>query len=485
MRKSLLESFDKIYILDLHGSSKKKEVSPDGSPDNNVFDITQGVSINIFIKTGLKKKSTLGKVYHSEIYGKRDVKYTALSENSINSIKWNQLENKKPYFFFVPKNFNLEAKYNKGFKINDLMEVNVAGIETIRDSITIHFDDKSLKETVHDFLELEENQIAEKYKTQDSRDWKIERAKQDVIQNFNNDKVWQSVSYRPFDLRKTFYSGKQNGFVCNGRYNVMKHLLNENIGLIVKRGWNESKSAPAFISKYISDRRFWSRPGMQGAESIFPLYLYSDNKSDFLSSESRIPNLNPEIVNQISKNIDLVFTNEKEINKNTFSPIDIIDYIYAILHSSKYRKKYDEFLKIDFPRVPYPNDKKTFFQLVKLGEKLRQVHLFESTKLNDYVTSYPKDGDNIITTKIGKKDWELFDEENKLGRIWINNLQYFDNIPLAAWEFYIGGYQPAQKWLKDRKQKVLDFNDILHYQKIIVALLETDSLMNNIDEVKI
>jgi len=486
MRKHMLESFDKIYILDLHGNAKKKEVCYDGSPDQNVFDIMQGVSINIFIKTGEKKKNELGKIFHSDLFGKRDLKYSELSGSSISSLKWNLLESKEPYYFFVPKDFESEEKYNKGFKINELMAVNVAGIETIRDSITIHFEEKSLKKTVNDFLELDEKEIAEKYQTKDSRDWKIGRAKQDILNNVNKDNVWQNISYRPFDLRKTFYSGKQNGFVCNGRYNVMKHLLNKNIGLLVKRGWNEPNSAPCFISKYISDRRFWSRPGMQGAESLFPLYLYSDEKNGIFSDNSRKPNINQEIVNDIAEKIGLTFTNENETTEKTFAPIDILDYIYAVLHSPTYREKYNEFLKIDFPRVPYPKDKNTFWQLVKLGGEIRQIHLLESPKVEDYITTYPKGGSNQITTKIAKKDWELFDEENQLGRIWINEEQYFDNIPLVAWKFYIGGYQPAQKWLKDRKERTLNVpDDTWHYQKIIVALFETNRLMKEIDKIEI
>ncbi|WP_375241439.1 type ISP restriction/modification enzyme, partial [Polaribacter sp.] len=487
MRKNLLETFDKVYILDLHGNAKKKEVCPDGSPDQNVFDIMQGVSINIFVKTGNKKAHQLGKVFHSDLYGKRTVKYPFLFENTVSTIKWELLVNKKPYFFFVPKDFEAEEKYNSGFKINELMSINVAGIETIRDSITIHFDEQSLKSTVKDFKELNEEEIALKYNTKDSRDWKISRAKNDVITNIENTEVWQQVSYRPFDLRKTFYSGKQNGFVCNGRFNVMKHMLKDNIGFIAKRGWDEFNSATCFISKYISDRRYWSRPGMQGAESLFPLYLYSYEDDGIFNEEKRKPNLNQEIVNEIATKLDSTFTNEKEQSKGTFAPIDILDYIYAVLHSPTYREKYKEFLKIDFPRVPYPKDVRTFWDLVKLGKEVREIHLLESNTVEDYITSYEMAEDaendhNVITTKIGKKDWEITDTEKELGRIWINESKYFDNVPVTAWEFFIGGYQPAQKWLKDRKERELTFEDILHYQKIIVALTETDRLMKEIDK---
>ena len=179
-----------------------------------------------------------------------------------------------------------------------------------------------------------------------------------------------------------------------------------------------------------------------------------------------------EIVNQISEKLGLTFTNEKEETKNTFAPIDILDYIYAVLHSPTYREKYKEFLKIDFPRVPYPENKETFWQLVKLGSELRQIHLLESPKVEDYITKYPVDGNNIVENL-----------QYKAGNVWINKEQYFENVPEVAWNFYIGGYQPAQKWLKDRKGRELSYDDILHYQKIIVALTETDRIMKKIDGV--
>ncbi|TLP75665.1 type ISP restriction/modification enzyme [Maribacter sp. ACAM166] len=491
MRKNLLETFDKVYILDLHGNAKKKEICPDGSPDQNVFDIMQGVSINIFIKTGNKKSNQLGKVFHSDLFGKRDVKYPYLFDKTVSTIKWEVLKNKEPYFFFVPKDFESEEKYKKGFKVSELFLEKVPGIETIRDAITIHFEQEKLKETVNDFLELDEKEIAEKYNTKDARDWKIGRAKNDVIENINNPKVWQDIYYRPFDTRKTFYSGKQNGFVCNGRYNVMKHLLSKNFGLIVPRQTVQDYRH-CFITNKIFEGNITASAKMFGTGNGFPLYLYPENNGQQTIEESisRKPNLNQEIVDQIAKKLGLTFTKEKEETKNTFAPIDILDYIYAVLYSPTYRDKYKEFLKIDFPRVPYPKDEKTFWSLVKLGKEVREIHLLESNKVENYITSYEMAEDaendhNVITTKIGKKDWEIIDTEKQLGRIWINESKYFDNVPVTAWEFYIGGYQPAQKWLKDRKERELYYEDILHYQKIIVALTETDRIMKEIDKIEV
>jgi predicted helicase len=493
MRKHLLESFDKIYILDLHGSAKKKETAPDGSADQNVFDIMQGVSINIFVKTRSKKSNKLGQVFHFNLFGKRTIKYPFLLRNTISTIKWAALKNRKPYFFFVPKDFDAENIYNRGFKIIELFIKKVPGIETVRDAITIHFDEKSLKETIKDFIELDEKAIAQKYNTKDARDWKISRAKNDVITNIDNPEVWQDVYYRPFDSRKTFYSGKQNGFVCNGRYNVMKHFLNENLGLIIPRQTVQDYRHN-FICNKIFEGNITASAKLFGTGNGFPLYLYPDEEQGIFANEHRTPNLDPKIISEIANSLSLIFTNEKEGTKGTFAPIDILDYIYAVLHSPTYRETYKEFLKIDFPRVPFP-EKATFWALVKLGGELRQLHLLEfetsdieesdAFKASGSLATYPEDGDNIVTRKMTSKNIGYAATSDTHGNVWINDTQYFENVPLAAWEFYIGGYQPAQKWLKDRKERELSYEDIQHYGKIIVALTETDRIMKAIDGISI
>ena len=485
MRKSLLESFDKIYILDLHGNSRINETSPDGSVDQNVFDIMQGVSINIFIKTGKKNKEEFGKIYHSDLFGRRDYKYDVLKNSNIPTLKWTELKYAEPYYFFVPKNFDEIENYEKGFKIDSLLKEKISGIETVRDAITIHFNNEDLKNVVDDFLSLCEQKIAKKYNTKDARDWKIGRAKEDVKLNIDNAEVWQNINYRPFDVRKTFYSGKQNGFVCNGRYNVMKHLIQPNTALLITSKNRQLSLGYFFVSQYISDRHLLDSAA--DSMSVFPLYLYPTDQPT-----ERVPNLDMKIVDEIAKKLGLTFTSEIDTSTDsasnfandqpsTFAPIHLLDYIYAVLHSPLYREKYKEFLKIDFPRVPYPTDATTFWQLVDLGRQIREIHLLESSAVDNFITSYPMEGTNEITNRIVRKDWEITDPESQLGRIWINDTQYFDNIPLTAWEFYIGGYQPAQKWLKDRRDRILTFDDILHYQRVIVALNETGRLMDEID----
>jgi len=439
MRKNLSESFDKIYILDLHGNSKKKEICPNGSIDQNVFDIMQGVSINIFIKTGKKERDELAKVFQSDLYGKRELKYKTLNESTLKSIDWNDAEIKSKEYFFVKKDFQNASDYEKGIKVDELFPIYSSGIKTHDDGNLI---------SLSEFIE-------------------------------NNHPYY----YRPFDSRNINYDLTR---VQRHRYSVMKNMLNENIAILLPRQAITEKFG-FFISKGLTDINYTGTAGQFGAGLTFPLYIYPEinNQHNIENNSSRLPNFNLQIIKDIELILNLLFTNEKQETKNAFAPIDILDYIYATLHSPTYREKYKEFLKIDFPRIPYPKDQETFWKLVELGGELRQIHLLESPKVEQYITQYPEDGDNQVTRKIGKSDWEIIDTEKQLGRIWINDQQYFDNIPLIAWEFYIGGYQPAQKWLKDRKGRQLSFEDILHYQKIIVALSETDRIMKEIDKIEI
>jgi len=483
MRKHLLETFDKVYILDLHGNAKKKEVSPDGSPDQNVFDIMQGVSINIFVKRGNKKKNELGHVFHSDLYGKRQIKYDFLNEQTIHNIDWVKLNNKYPNYYFVNRDYKSMEEYNNGFCLEKLFVINATGVKTERDVFTIKVNSSELKEVLNDLQDLNLEDIRIKHNLKpDGRDWTLSNAKDDIQNKIGEN---TKIQYRPFDYRHTHYTGKTKGFMAYPRNKIMSHLLNNNIALITTRLNRGLSAGYNFISKNILDLHLLD----SAADSLqtFPLYLYPVNNGQQTIEETaeRTPNLDQVILKEIAKKLSLTFTDEKENTKDTFAPIDILDYIYAVLHSPTYREKYKEFLKIDFPRVPYPKDKNTFWQLVKLGGEIRQIHLLESPKVEDYITSYPVNGDNVITRKITKTDIGYEPIDNTKGKVWINDEQYFDSVPLTAWEFYIGGYQPAQKWLKDRKERTLEFDDILHYQKIIVALSETDRLMKEIDKIEI
>lgn len=464
MRWNLLKTFDNIYTIDLHGNSKKKETCPDGSLDQNVFDIMQGVSINVFVKTGKKKKNDLAKVFHSDLYGKRENKYDFLQNNTLKNINWQQLKFSaaEENYFFVPKNFDVQKDYNASFKINELFPINSVGIVTARDSFTIHDTQDEVEITINEFLQLDDETARRKFDLgKDVRDWTVAFAKNDLKNNYPNNGSLTKISYRPFDDKWTFYTGKSKGFHCYPRDEVMKHFMKgDNIGLVfVNRSPFKTPCSYILATKNIISNGF-IRSDSVSIDTVAPLYLYPD-KDELQSEEtSRIPNLNKQIVTEIEKRLG-----------STIEPLDLFDYIYAVLHSPSYREKYKEFLKIDFPRVPYP-PKKQFKKFVELGSKLRHLHLLEDVKIEKSLASYPIDGNNEIT--------KLQFADNK---VLINGTQYFDNVPFPSWEFFIGGYQPAQKWLKDRKGRSLNFEDILHYQKIIHVLKATEEIMQEIDKV--
>lgn len=463
MRKSLLESFDKIYVLDLHGNSKKKETCPDGSKDENVFDIMQGVSINIFVKTGAKKKGELAEVYHYDLFGKRNYKYDFLNQNDLKNISWNKLEYSKPNYFFTQNSF---SNSNNDFSLNTLFKNISSNYQTEKDSIAVQYSEKSINDIIDCFKDNEFVDVIEQLSIKDTR------AMRNAYADLNeNNPITIKYLYKLFDYRYSLFTGKTNGFIGRPRTKMSKNVVNkENFSLLMMRGLVDTDTfSSIFISKILADKNLY---GFQ--TYFFPLYLYPDD--DSLDS-SRVPNLDMNIVKEIEKSLGLEFVAEPHpadksaplsrgeyspsdmkgwqsqtdgvVLKN-FTPIDILDYIYAVLHSPSYREKYKEFLKIDFPRVPYPTID-TFWQLVELGSQLRQIHLLESPLVTDFITSYPIDGDNIV------------DKPNyKGGKVYINKEQYFDNVLEVAWNFYIGGYQPAQKWLKDRKGRELGFEDILH-----------------------
>ena len=484
MRKHLLETFNKIYILDLHGNARRKETAPDGSADKNVFDIMTGVSINLFVKTGKKKTSALAEVFHYDLYGERKSKYEFLWANDLKQVDFKELKPQAPQYFFVPKNYELQDEYDEGFSVNALFPVNSVGIVTARDSFTIYHSPAELRNAIAIFRKMDDETAREKYALRkDTQGWKIALARKDLEANVfanNNDKP-VLICYRPFDIRHTYYTGNSTGFHSRPLKDVMRHFIaGENVGLITSRITKDDFSA--LCTKDITTHKSAT---VYDKSYIFPLYTFPETEQQNLDSQqTREPNLAPNIVKTIATGLGLTFTPEKQTaektSDKTFAPIDLLDYIYAVLHSPTYREKYKAFLKIDFPRVPYPTDKNKFRKLVALGGELRTLHLLESPTLDTLNTGYPETGDHIIT----KPEYKITDPKKRFGNVNINKKQYFTNVPETAWNFHIGGYQPAQKWLKDRKHRELTPDDIFHYQKIIVALFETNRLMGEIDKLQ-
>jgi predicted helicase len=467
----------------------------------------------------MSKTKDKTQVFHFDLYGKREAKYDFLNENSLSSIAWNELEPNEPNFFFVKKDDTGVEEYEKGFKLDELFLKNISGIQTGRDSLFIDSNKEDLIKRIKKLLEEELSiDFKEEFNIKDSSSYnlldRITRC------NFDYSKINETL-YKPFQKYYIYYD---EILLKRAFYSVFKNVINrDNVGFNLMRSQvNTTDFKAVFLSKTIIDLNFY---GFQSYH--FPLYLYPDQKSqlNFEQQTERVPNLNLEIVQKIAEGLGLKFEAEsispfeggqrgmtqnlkQEKSSNSplsvspqgekasdpvsiergsqfFCPIDILDYIYAVLHSPSYREQYKEFLKIDFPRVPYPTDADKFWNLVELGGKLRELHLLESPTVNEFITEYQGDGDNVV----GKPRFEVslleegLREVTQIGRVHINENQYFDNVPETAWNFYIGGYQPAQKWLKDRKERELNFEDILHYQKIIVALTETSRLMGEIDEV--
>jgi predicted helicase len=379
--------------------------------------------------------------------------------------------------------------YKTGFGIDELFKINVTGIVTARDSLVINDNKSALLKKIEHFVnqnysddEIRKyffgNKKEGKYLAGDSRGWALATARKSIKDN-NHVSMIKKIEYRPFDTKFIYYS---TNMVDWGREKFMNNfLIDENVGLVVARQTTDDYWSNIQVSKNMIDNRYHF--SYKGIPSQFPLYLYPEKslQQTININYERTPNLNKEIINQIAEKIQLTYTKEKETTKDTFAPIDLLDYIYAVLHSPTYREKYKEFLKIDFPRVPYPKNTETFWQLVKLGGQIREIHLLESPIVEKYITQYPIDGDNVVV----KPRFDSAQRSDGKGKVYINDTQYFDNVPEIAWNFYIGGYQPAQKWLKDRKERKLEFDDILHYQKIVVALSETDRLMKEIDKIEI
>ncbi|WP_315513340.1 type ISP restriction/modification enzyme, partial [Capnocytophaga sputigena] len=424
MRYHLLKTFDSIYTIDLHGNSRKKETTPSGETDENVFNIMQGVSINIFVKKNNPKNTELAKVYHYDLYGKRAEKFAFLSENNLHTIPFTQLNPTAPNYLFVPKDDTLLAEYNQGFSITELFKINSVGVVTGNDAVLVDTDKQTLLTKIREIYNIASDPT------------KVEK-----------------IDYRPFDTRYIYWDTK---LIDRNRLSVMQHLIKEdNIALVVSRQCADDWKY-VFVTKNICNKNFTATAGRLGAGNIFPLYLYLQGEGHFKDTLDKIPNLNPEILKKLGGN-----------------PLTAFDYCYGVLHDKNYREQYKEFLKIDFPRIPYPKDNEELQHYATIGKHLRELHLLESPQLQALITSFPIAGNNTIT-EIKRVDTGQKDK----GNVYINDTQYFADVPLKAWEAYIGGYQPAQKWLKDRKGQTLSYNDIIHYQQMIVALQKTQEIIN-------
>ena len=460
MRWHLANTFSTLYLIDLHGNAKKKEVSPDGSPDKNVFDIQQGVSIIVAVKKKNVKKE-LASVYRADLFGSRQSKFETLNSGTLQSIKWEKINLKQPGYLFVNKNEKLQSEYEKGVKINDLFPVNGVGITTAHDNLVISEDKEVLLDNAFTFNTFEgtNSELCRKLGIREKPGWEISKARQVLSSETDPERFIVPISYRPFDNRLCFY---HPNLVWRKVDKIMGNFLNkENIGLMVCRQQKSQGFAHALVHQNIVESSYVSNRTSEIGSS-FPLYLYP-NSSQIGINENKVANINPEMAKNLLANVD---------GSDNIRQEDIFDYVYATLYSPSYREKYKDFLKSDFPRIPQAKDNKSFRELVTLGGQLRRLHLLDENELGKLMTNFTQTGSNEIE-KVGYRDSKVF----------INSTQYFDGIPQGVFDFFVGGYQPAQKWLKDRKGKIIKYEDILHYQKIITSIFKTINVMNKIDNI--
>jgi predicted helicase len=473
MRWHLLNTFDAIYVLDLHGNAKKKEVSPDGLADKNVFDIQQGVAIIIAVKkkVGAGKGKKLAEVFHGDLWGTRSSKYDALKKLGRKSEVFSKIETPAPLFAMAKRDHGLAEVYEAGFSLVDMMPSNVTGIVTAKDGQVIDFSASELTEKIVRFVnpartddqiraEFFPGKKAGKYPPGDSRGWKLPAARTALqVSEWRGD--IKPIAYRPFDRREILY---RPDMVDWGRFDFMRTAFSgQNIAMLTCRQSAVGSWEHVFLSEFIPDDSYVSNRTKERGY-VFPLYLYPEEDS---LDQTRRVNFDPKIYKAICEKAGLAGADGDEVT--------VFDYIYGVLHSPAYRETFAEFLKSDFPRIPWPPGPEVFAHVAEKGGALRRLHLMEPAAVGEAAYPFMGEGGGVVDRP------EFRPAAEGLGAVWINKAQRFEGVPEAAWNFYIGGYQPAQKWLKDRRGRELSFADIQHYQRIIKVLSETGRIMGEIE----
>ncbi len=465
LRRSLLECYDELYILNLHGNARKKEKTPQGTDDDNVFNIKQGVSINLFVK---KAQTTKQKIHYYDVYGERAEKYAFLAQNDLNSIEWLELNPREPFYLLLPLKTRLLDEYEQGFSVKDMFQVGGTGICSKRDHVVFHKKKESLLELLKDFSTLEPSELRRKYDIKDTEGWKLGRAIENVKKNQHElEKYIVWCQYRPFDYRWTYYTDKSCGFLARPVYDVFKHMLppppptnpktpnqtHKNVALITSRRFCQSqKSGVGFVSNKISDLRTWTCPGMEGGDYVNPLY-HNPNYTE---------NFTPEFRSFIDKHYN-----------HSFEPLEILGYIYALLYSPNYRKRYEDFLKADYPKILFTENKDLFKALSLLGIELIGLHVLNQESLN---YSFEK----LKDATIGESGYKKAHERNPIikkpshneQRLYINNSAYFSGVSQEIYDYRIGGYCVLDKYLKSHKNEPCDFDHVTRIIKVIARTIE-------------
>ena len=459
MRWHLLNTFEKIYILDLHGNTKKKEVTPEGKPDKNVFDIQQGVSIIIGIKHKAKSaKTTLGLVLHANLWGSRESKYSALQKLKLSASDFLEVTSAAPFYQFHPRDFASETRFNEGFNLKGFFIENVLGFQTHRDGFAVSDSETDVRDKLNSFISTAKTdaELHRTYGIKDNRDWKlgIQRSR------IRLDSTWQEkitkCLYRPFDTK---YCHLDYITMNRPRTEIIRNNLNrENLSLLASRQLALEGYFHCLVTDLPAESCAISLKTKE-QNQVFSLYSYATQQD---LDQTRRVNFEPKLYQHLQ-------TLAKHPTYGTPDEVQTFDYIYGVLHCPAYRATYAEFLKIDFPRIPWPATPDEFWDISAKGQTLRKLHLMDPATIGP--APYPFKGEgNAVVEKPEFRD----------GKVWINQTQCFDAAPEVSWGFYIGGYQPAQKWLKDRKTRALTFDDVKHYQRILKILSETARIMATI-----
>ncbi|WP_421791295.1 type ISP restriction/modification enzyme [Hyphobacterium sp.] len=460
LRSHLLNTFDRIWILDLHGNSEVREVPPKNVSDANVFDIKQGVAITIAFK-GRERTKSIGKIYYSEIWGSRQYKYDRLATAALTSLDWVDCKASAQNYTFHPSGEAFEAYQKEYPSLAEIMPVYSSGVITARDKFSISERRETLVERAKLFAEsknLSDSELCDVLGISQKKGWDVSKARERLASESDYGKLIRNISYRPFDDRKILF---HDSVVWTTAKVTMSHLDRpDNIALISARSEKSGTCSHFFVSRKLVETKCGERTTQS---AIFPLYLFPENEGMDLKRTNFDKNFEERVK---ATALDGHNTEPNEV--------DIFDYIYGVLHSPDYRETFKEFLKIDFPRVPYPASPDVFWHVAEKGGELRRLHLMEDAAIGDTPYPFEGEGDNIVAKPV------FTETKDGAGHVWINDDQCFVDIPALAWDFFIGGYQPAQKWLKDRKGRALEFADIKHYQKIIKILTETDRIMKEI-----
>ncbi|GAA8066897.1 DNA methyltransferase [Helicobacter pylori] len=432
LRRSLLECYDELYILNLHGNARKKEKTPQGAKDENVFDVMQGVSINLFVK---KVQTTKQKIRYYDVYGERAEKYAFLVQNDLNSIEWLELTPREPFYLLLPLQTRLLDEYEQGFSVKDMFQISSVGIVTGRDRIFIANNTESLKEQVLKYC------------------------------NEFNEQCIKDIHYRPFDIRKVYYDTKK---LERARENTFKHMLppptnpktpnqtRKNVALNTPRQLknNDKSWTQCFISSRINDQGLSS--GGNGAGVNYPLYQFNN--------PNYTENFTPEFRGFIDKHYN-----------HSFEPLEILGYIYALLYSPNYRKRYEGFLKIDYPKILFTENKDLFRALSLLGIELIGLHVLNQESLN---YSFEK----LKDATIGESCYIEAHERNPIikkpshnepeKRLYINHSAYFSGVSQEIYDYRIGGYCVLDKYLKSHKNEPCDFDHVTRIIKVIARTIE-------------